>query len=66
MFTALRFFSDDIFPYQSSLVTETFISFYDELCQEDLRWALNIPSLLSNIHSTVITGQPGIGMSAAA
>jgi len=46
------------------LITETYTSFYAELCNEDSRWASSqkkpLPFLATS-HSTVITGQPGIG-----
>jgi hypothetical protein len=66
-FTYLKLPGDIKFPcgLRRILVTETYTSFYAELCREDSRWeevAGKSQSLLSTAHSTVITGQPGIGM----
>jgi hypothetical protein len=66
-FTYLKLPDDIKFPcgLKRILVTETYTSFYVELCREDSRWeevAGKSQSLLSTAHSTVITGQPGIGM----
>ena len=65
-FTYLKLPGDIKFPcgLQRILVTETYMSFYEELCREDSRWeevAGKSRSLLSTSHSTVMTGQPGIG-----
>ena len=66
-FMYLRLPDDTYFPcgVKRILITETYTSFYTELCEEELRWARDRQSLLSRSHSTVMTGQPGIGMSAA-
>ena len=66
-FTYIKLPGDIEFPcgLQRILVTETYTSFYAELCREDSRWEEVVGksrSLLSTSHSTVITGQPGIGM----
>jgi len=65
-FTHLERPNGHMFPCDSPriLVTKTYMYLYDELCREDSRWLRDAPmpqGLLSTSHSTVITGQPGIG-----
>jgi hypothetical protein len=70
-FTYLRLPDDSSFPCNSGriLITETYMSLYDKLCEEDTLWAREAPEhfamSFSMSHSTVVTGQSGIGMSAA-
>lgn len=47
------------------LITKTYLAFYKELCEEDSRWKLDIDDPVSHLlssHSSVMSGQPGIGI----
>jgi hypothetical protein len=67
-FTYLTLPKGGKFPcdYPQIFIPKAYPAFYDYLCKEDLKWveANNGPiPLLSPSHSTILTGQPGIGVS---